>query len=77
VLVRDFWSLHSMVQGYETLITDIYNRKAEYNGRATWQRPAAAAANSTQLSTAAAVSQALRNGTPTQRTLSSCDSLTP
>lgn len=78
VLVRDYWSLQSMVQGYETLIADIYNVKAELKGLAAWKRPAAAAASSTQLSTAvAAVSQARRTSSSSQRSHSSCDSLTP
>lgn len=39
VLVRDFWSLQTMVHGYETLIESIFNAKAELKGRPTWQRP--------------------------------------
>ncbi len=40
VLVRDHWSLQSMVQGYEMLIESIFNNKAELKGRVPWQRPA-------------------------------------
>lgn len=58
VLVRDRWSLQSMVQGYETLIAEIYNVKAELKGHAAWKRPAVAAAHSTRLSPIAAALQA-------------------
>lgn len=77
VLVRDYWSLQNMVQGYETLLTDIYNVKAELKGHAVWKRPAAAGTTSAQLRTVAAVPQARKSGTAMQQACSSCDSLTP
>ncbi len=39
-LVRDAWSLDAMVQGYETLIENIYNAKSEVAKRPFWIRPA-------------------------------------
>jgi glycosyltransferase involved in cell wall biosynthesis len=38
-LVQDKWSLQAMVQGYETLLEDLYNAKAEVAGKALWHRP--------------------------------------
>jgi glycosyltransferase involved in cell wall biosynthesis len=38
-LVRDQWSLQAMVQGYETLIEELYNAKAEVVGRPLWHKP--------------------------------------
>lgn len=38
-LVRQSWSLASMVQGYENLIESIYNSKARRGRRPGWQRP--------------------------------------
>ncbi len=70
VLVRDHWSLQSMVQGYETLIADIYNAKAELKGRATWKRPAAPPAASSSLNTATAAPPARRTSSSSQRSLS-------
>lgn len=77
VLVRDYWSLQNMVHGYETLLADIYNVKAELKGVAVWKRPAATGVTSAQVRTVAAGHQARRSGTSTQHTCSSCDSLTP
>ncbi|MEO8272012.1 MAG: glycosyltransferase [Aureliella sp.] len=39
VLVRDNWSLETMVQGYEALIENVFNAKAVLKGRSEWQRP--------------------------------------
>lgn len=40
-LVRQQWSLTSMVQGYEGLLDNLLNIKAQVAGRPVWQRPAA------------------------------------
>ena len=42
VLVRDEGSLEAMVLGYETLIANILNAKAEIKGQPLWERPAPA-----------------------------------
>jgi glycosyltransferase involved in cell wall biosynthesis len=38
-LVREAWSLDAMVQGYEALVENIYNAKAEVTHRPMWKRP--------------------------------------
>ncbi len=77
VLVRDQWSLQSMVQGYETLMTDIFNAKAELKGRALWERPAACGESASGLSTLAAFSQSKKTGSAAQRSVASFSALTP
>ncbi len=76
-LVRDQWSLHSMVQGYETLITDIYNAKAQLRGRSMWTRPAPSGESASRLSAVAAVTQTKKAGAAAQRSVASYGALTP